>query len=146
MTDLAVRRATAALGLAGVEIAGYLTYVHYAGLHPICGISHGCETVQTSSYASLFGIPVAVLGGVTYVLILISLRLPDARGLLPRYVLTLVGFGFSAYLTYRELFTIHAICSWCVSSAVVFTLLAILGTARVLTVDRDRWSTAAESV
>jgi uncharacterized membrane protein len=145
MNDAILRRASACFGLAGVGIAGYLTYVHYAGLHPICGVSHGCETVQTSPYASLFGIPVALIGLITYVLILLSLRRPDERGLLSGYVLTLIGFGLSAYLTYREVFTIHAICSWCVSSAIVFTLLAILGTARVLSVERMPETAAPEA-
>ena len=62
MSDARLRRTSTGLGVAGVGIAGYLTYVHYAGLHPICGISHGCETVQTSVYSNLFGIPVALLG------------------------------------------------------------------------------------
>jgi uncharacterized membrane protein len=145
MTDAILRRASAGLALAGVGIAGYLTYVHYAGLHPICGVSTGCETVQTSAYASLFGIPVALIGLITYVLILLTLRLPAERGLLSGYVLTLIGFGFSVYLTYREVFTIHAICSWCVSSAIVFTLLAILGTARVLSGERIPEATAPEA-
>jgi uncharacterized membrane protein len=87
--------------------------------------------VQTSSYASLLGIPVALVGLITYVLILIALRSSGDNALLAGYVLTLVGFGFSVYLTYREVFTIHAICSWSVSSAIVFTLLAVLGTLRV---------------
>ena len=131
MTDILLRRASVALCLAGVGIAGYLTYVHYAGLRPICGISHGCETVQTSSYASLVGIPVALLGLISYVLILITLRMRDERALLTGYGLTLIAFSFSVYLTYRELFTIHAICSWCVSSLIVFSLLAITGSVRV---------------
>lgn len=135
MTDTVLRRASETLALAGIGIAGYLTYVHCAGLHPICGISHGCETVQTSRYASLVGVPVAVLGLATYVLILISLRMRGERALLGGYALTLIGFGFSVYLTYREVFTIHAICTWCVSSAIVFTLLAIVGAVRVLRVD-----------
>jgi uncharacterized membrane protein len=135
MTDTVLRRTSEGLGFAGVGIAGYLTYVHYAGLHPICGISHGCETVQTSSYASLLGVPVALLGLITYILILVSLRMPGERALLGGYALTLVAFLFSAYLTYREVFTIHAICSWCVSSAIVFTLLAIVGSVRILRVD-----------
>ncbi len=93
--------------LPGVHpIAGYLTYVHYAGLHPVCAISHGCETVRRGEGALLAG-----------------------------YALTLVAFAFSLYLTYREIFTIHAICSWCVSSAIVLTLLAIVGTVRVLRFD-----------
>jgi uncharacterized membrane protein len=135
MTDTVLRRTSEALGLAGVGIAGYLTYVHYAGLHPICGISHGCETVQTSRYASLLGVPVALLGLITYVLILVSLRMRGERALLGGYALTLIAFLFSIYLTYREVFTIHAICSWCVSSAIVFTLMAIVGVVRVLRVD-----------
>jgi uncharacterized membrane protein len=134
MTDAALRRTSQLLSLAGVGIAGYLTYVHYAGLHPVCGISHGCETVQTSRYASLAGVPVALLGLITYVLVLVSLLMRGEGPLLGGYALTLVAFLFSAYLTYREVFTIHAICSWCVSSAIVFTLMAVLGTVRLLRV------------
>jgi hypothetical protein len=98
VTDILLRRASVALCLVGVGIAGYLTYVHYAGLRPICGISHGCETVQTSSYASLVGIPVALLGLITYVLILVTLCMGDERALMTGSVLTLIAFGFSAYL------------------------------------------------
>jgi uncharacterized membrane protein len=132
MSDRALRGVSQVLGAAGIGISGYLTYVHYAGLQPVCGISHGCETVQTSAYATLLGIPVALLGMITYVVIFISLRLRGERPLLISYALTLTAFAFSVYLTYRELFTIHAICSWCVSSAIVFTLLAIVGSRRVL--------------
>lgn len=132
MSGRLLRATSATLTLAGVGIAGYLTYVHYAGLHPVCGISHGCETVQTSSYASLAGVPVALLGLITYLLILITLRGKSDNALLTGYILTLIGFGFSLYLTYREVFTIHAICSWCVSSAIVFALLAVVQTIRTL--------------
>ena len=132
MTDGVLRRASVGLGFAGVGIAGYLTDVHYAGLKPACGISHGCETVQTSTYAYIAGIPVALLGLLTYGLILTVLLWPSERARFAAYFLTLIGFGFSAYLTYRELFTIHAICSWCVASAIVFTLLAVVGTLRAL--------------
>jgi uncharacterized membrane protein len=132
MTDTALRRTSDALALAGIGIAGYLTYVHYTGLRSICGISHGCETVQTSSYASLLGVPVALLGLISYVLIFVSLRLPGERPLLGGYALTLIAFAFSMYLTYREIVTIHAICTCCVSSTIVFTLLVIAGTLRVL--------------
>jgi uncharacterized membrane protein len=137
MTDVVLRRTSEALALAGVGVAGYLTYVHYAGLHPICGVSHGCETVQTSSYASLLGIPVALLGLISYVLVLASLRIRGETPLLGGYALTLIAFAFSVYLTYREVFTIHAICTWCVSSAIIFTLLAIVGAPRVLRVQPE---------
>lgn len=132
MTDTALRRISDGLCLLGVGIAGYLTYVHYAGLQPVCEIGHGCETVQTSRYANLLGIPVALLGLITYILILASLRARGERAQLTGYFLTIVAFAFSLYLTYRELFTIHAICTWCVSSAIVLTLLAIVSSWRVL--------------
>lgn len=119
--------------------------MHYAGLRPLCGISHGCETVQTSRYASLVGIPVALLGLISYVVILITLRMRDERALLTGHGLTFIAFGFSAYLTYREVFTIHAICSWCVSSAVVFSLLAVTGTIRVVRVGGGPVAAAAEA-
>jgi uncharacterized membrane protein len=132
VSDKALRGVSQVLCAAGIGISGYLTYVHYAGLRPVCGISHGCETVQTSVYAALLGVPVALLGLITYVVIFVSLCLRGERPLLTSYALTLIAFAFSVYLTYRELFTIHAICSWCVSSAIVFTMLAIVSSRRVL--------------
>ena len=136
MTDTGLRRVCGGLCVAGAGIAGYLTYVHYAGLQPICGVSHGCETVQTSRYASLLGVPVALLGLVSYILIFVSLHLRGNGPLLAGYALVLIAFAFSLYLTYREVFTIHAICSWCVSSAIVFALLASVETLRLRQIGR----------
>ncbi|HEX4282170.1 MAG TPA: vitamin K epoxide reductase family protein [Solirubrobacteraceae bacterium] len=145
MSRLPLRGVSTALTLGGVGIAGYLTYVHYAGLRPVCGISHGCETVQTSSYAYLAGVPVALLGLLTYLLILITVRRQSDNALVTGYVLSLIGFGFSLYLTYREVFTIHAICSWCVSSAIVFALLTVVQTIRVLGAGGPARSAAAQT-
>jgi hypothetical protein len=76
-----LRVATAVLAVIGIGIAGYLTYVHYAGINPICVAgSGGCEKVQTSKWADLGGIPVAVLGLAGYVCILGSLLLPEELG------------------------------------------------------------------
>ena len=131
--DRGLAAAIAALAAVGIAIAGYLTYVHYAGVDPICtGGGGGCHAVQSSSYAELAGIPVAVLGLAGYVAILASLRVPGERGALATALLALVGFGFSLYLTWLELFEIDAICQWCVGSAVVMTLLAALGVTRLL--------------
>ena len=129
------RRLTIAIGvltLIGLGIAGYLTYVHYEGLKVLCLSSGGCETVQSSTYAKLDGIPVPVLGLLGYISILFSLALRGDMGRLAGFGLALIGFGFSAYLTYRELFTIKAICQWCVGSAIVMTALMILTAIRVL--------------
>ena len=133
MTRRALRLATAVLALAGIGIAGYLTYVHYAGLDPVCvGGGGGCERVQSSRWAELAGVPVAVLGLGGYAAILASLTLPDEPGRTAAAFLALAGFGFSAWLTYVELFEIDAICQWCVASAVVMTALAAVSVARAL--------------
>jgi uncharacterized membrane protein len=124
------------LCLLGIGDAGYLVYVHYAKLTVLCPGGHGgvssCETVQSSPYAELSGVPVALLGLIGYIVILLSLPIPGDVGRMIGFGVALVGFGFSMYLTYRELFTIHAICEWCVGSAVVMTALTILTAARFL--------------
>jgi uncharacterized membrane protein len=128
-----LRRVTAVLALVGVAIAGYLTWVHYAGLEPVCvGGGGGCERVQSSRWAELAGVPVAALGLGGYIAILASLALPEEPGALAATFLTLVGVGFSGWLTYVEIAKIEAICQWCVASAVVMTALALVSVARVL--------------
>jgi uncharacterized membrane protein len=120
------------LSLIGIGVAGYLSYVHYAGLKVLCLSSGGCETVQASRYAKLDGVPVAVLGLAGYIGILGSLAIRGELGRIAGFAIALIGFGFSMYLTYRELFTIKAICQWCVSSAVIMTVLAILTAIRAV--------------
>jgi uncharacterized membrane protein len=138
VTDRLLRTAAGAIVLAGIGVAGYLTYVHYAGLQPFCaGGSHGCERVQSSSYARLGGLPVALLGLAGYVAIAVALAAPGERARLAAAALTIIGFGFSAYLTYLELFVIHAICQWCVASAVLLTILAVLTVWRLLIIDDE---------
>ena len=133
MSARGLRLATAGLALAGIAIAGYLTWVHYAGLDPVCvGGGGGCERVQSSRWAELAGVPVAVLGLAGYIAILGSLALPEAVGRQAAAFLALVGFGFSAWLTYVELFEIDAICQWCVASAVLMTVLALVSVARLV--------------
>jgi uncharacterized membrane protein len=130
--------AIAAVALVGVGIATYLVYVHYAGIQPFCVAGGGgCEKVQTSDFAKLAGIPVAVLGLAGYLAILGSLFVRGDIGRLAGAAIALSGFGFSMYLTYREIFTIKAICQWCVGSAVLMTLLAILTTVRLLKAEPD---------
>jgi uncharacterized membrane protein len=136
MSDRRLRVAALAIVVVGVGVAAYLTYVHYAGLKPFCaGGSGGCERVQSSSYAKLAGIPVAVLGLAGYVAIAVALSAGGERAQLAAAALAVTGFGFSAYLTYLELFVIHAICQWCVASAVLLTMLAALTVWRLLLTD-----------
>jgi len=104
------RQAIAVLALVGLFVALYL-WLHALGFGGAikCGASGGCETVQTSQWAVFLGFPVALYGVVGYLV-----------------VLGTAGVAFTAYLTYLELFVIHAICRWCVGSAVIITLLWIV--------------------
>jgi uncharacterized membrane protein len=121
------------LGVIGLGVASYLTYVHYSGIKPACSLGGSCEKVQTSAYSHLAGVPVALMGLIGYVTIMILLLAPQSETTrFATVAATTIGLGFSAYLTYRELFSIHAICEWCVSSAVIMTLLTALAVWRFL--------------
>jgi uncharacterized membrane protein len=127
-----LHRALVVLALVGVGIASYLTYVHYEGLSPICAVGHGCEKVQASRYAKVGGVPVPLIGLVGYIAILISLFVRGEVARLATAGMAIGGFAFSVYLTSLELFEIHAICQWCVGSAIVMTAIAVLATIRAL--------------
>jgi uncharacterized membrane protein len=133
MSARTLRITLLALTLIGLGVASYLTYVHYAGIKPACTAGESCTKVQTSQYSKLADVPVALIGLIGYVAILASLLAPENEtSRFAMVALTVVGFGFSAYLTGRELFSIHAICEWCVSSAVIMTLLTCLSIWRFL--------------
>ena len=137
MTDRRLRQLAIVLAVVGLGVAGYLTYVHYEGIQPVCGLGGDCEKVQTSEWSDLAGVPVALLGLIGYAAILATLLVEREEALIAGALVALVGFGFSAYLTYRELFSIDAICPWCVASAVIMTLLAIVMTARLVRAPTD---------
>jgi uncharacterized membrane protein len=145
-----LRIAMTVIATIGLGVASYLTYIHYSGAQILCVAGDPCKTVQTSVYSKLAGVPVALIGLIGYVLILVSLLIPEREETrLATLAFTAVGFGFSCYLTGRELFSIHAICPWCVSSAVMMTLLLILSVWRFLTggstASRPPGAAAAES-
>src|SRR6202050_1759831 len=121
--------------LAGLGIASYLTFIHYSGIKVICTAGESCTKVETSVYSELAGVPVALLGLLGYSAILGLLLAPEHETTrFAMTALTLVGFAFSAYLTYRELYSIHAICEWCASSAAILTVMTPLSVWRVLRV------------
>lgn len=121
------------LSTVGLGVASYLTYVHFAGIKPVCSAGGSCLKVQTSVYSKLAGVPVALMGLIGYIGVLGSLLAPENETTrFATLVFTIAGFGFSAYLTYRELFSIHAICEWCASSAGIMTILMLLAIWRFL--------------
>jgi len=120
----------ATISLLGIAVATYVAITEFGGGTPVCiAGGHGCETVAHSRYAHLAGINIAAIGIFGYVLLLAAAGLGGDPGRTVGLVLALVGFGYSAYLTYLELFTINAICQWCVASAVLMTvMLAVCST------------------
>lgn len=121
------------LAVLGLGVSLYLAYVEIGHVEAVCGPVGECNIVQTSQYASILGIPVAVLGVLNYVAILAlwavqSLSTGRWADLAGRalIVLTIIGVLFSVYLTLLELFVIRAVCAWCLSSAVITTLIMLL--------------------
>jgi uncharacterized membrane protein len=131
-----LRRAMMVLSIIGLGVAIYLTYVHYSGTKPACTAGESCLKVQTSQWSKVGGVPVALIGLIGYIGITVSVFAPDREETrLATLGMTLIGFLFSGYLTYRELFSIHAICEWCASSAVIMTILFICSVVRFVATD-----------
>ena len=111
--------------------ATYLTVKHYRGDGVRCSITSGCEEVLTSQYATFFDIPVALLGGLFYLtlLILSIVYLDTRRDSVIKFAsyITIVGFGVSTYFVYLQMFIIEAFCQFCLLSALASTLLFIFG-------------------
>ncbi|GAB4410338.1 MAG: hypothetical protein Fur0044_04080 [Anaerolineae bacterium] len=125
------------LTMAGLGVSGYLMWGYTVpGATLSCGASSGCETVKNSIYANLAGIPLPLLGLVSYAALLVLLALQGqpvirGRGWVPYVALSIFGVSlagvlYSAYLTYIELFVIDAICRWCVASAIIMVAIFVL--------------------
>jgi uncharacterized membrane protein len=141
------------LALIGMGIAGYLAYIETQAVQAFCGPVGDCNAVQSSPYAKLFGIlPIGVLGVAGYVGILaawIAGRVKGGRfkenASLAISGMALFGTLFSIYLTYLEPFVIRAVCIWCLSSAVIITLLLVLSVKPGLHLS-NKWSPAKKGI
>jgi uncharacterized membrane protein len=107
--------------------ATYLTVQHFVNFALPCNITHGCDIVTKSAYSDIGGIPVALLGAIYYAVILLSTYLLlefDRRDLLKWIAAaTAGGFLFSGWFVYVQLFLLHAICQYCMLSAITSTTL-----------------------
>jgi uncharacterized membrane protein len=124
----------ATLALVGLLVALYLWLWKIGVLGVLACGDGGCETVQLSPYAELFGIPVALFGVLGYLAILAlglaGVQAPLAARRWPTTGLVLLaamGVAFTGYLTYLEASVIHAWCRWCIVSAAI--IAAIFGVA-----------------
>lgn len=117
----------------GIYVAGYLVTKRFTGGSLACTRWAQCDVVNNSVYSQILGIPVSVVGLAGYVLLLgvalVGLWADEGtrrRMLLLGFLLSLGGVGFSLYLTYLEVYVIEALCAWCLASAVIITLLALV--------------------
>lgn len=117
----------------GIGVAAYIAIAESGGGSPVCVAGgHGCQTVAESSYSHLLGVNIAVFGIFGYAMLLGCALLRGDVARMGGFAIALVGFGYSLYLTYLELFTIEAICQWCIASAVLMTLLFATNSLRML--------------
>jgi len=141
---------TAVLSLLGLLISLYLWFWKLGLMGPMVCVTGGCETVQTSEYAVLFGVPVALMGVVgfaaTLAVSLVGLQGGWAERSEPTLALLGMSVGgvcFAAYLTYVEAVKIHAWCQWCVICALLIVGIFVTSLAALLA--RRKESTAARS-
>lgn len=122
------------LSLAGIVLASYLTYAHINTNALVCGLGD-CQSVQASEFATIGPIPVAALGLLMYAVAFVCSLAVRWTPLWSVPVWTvafatcLAGSVYAAYLTWIEVAVIHAVCQWCVASALLTVVLtAVLAT------------------
>jgi uncharacterized membrane protein len=127
-----------ALACLGVLDATYLLIYKLSGNNNMCLGNGGCHDVNFSSYSEIGGIPVSVYGLFAF-LAIAAIHLLEPRykivkenGSLAIFGISLAGVAFSVYLTWLEIYVIHAICPFCVASAVIITLIFILALIRLI--------------
>jgi uncharacterized membrane protein len=120
----------ATLALAGIFVSLYLLLYKLGIIGELSCSVGSCETVNTSKWATFLGLPVAAWGVAWYVVMFVlaigttAEKYADSPSASTMLLLVAAsGFLFSAWLTYLELFRIHAICQWCVISAIIVTFI-----------------------
>ncbi|HEY5939308.1 MAG TPA: vitamin K epoxide reductase family protein [Gemmatimonadales bacterium] len=137
----------ALLSLAGLFLSAYLYLYKIGRIGSLACGTGGCETVQLSPWSSIAGVEVALIGVLGYAGLLALTLAALQPGLVGRRwpanllaALSGVGVLFTVYLTYIELFVIHAICRWCVASAFVILAIFIVALLDLRRLPRDRTS------
>jgi uncharacterized membrane protein len=125
------------LAVLGLLDAIYLSWIKLSNSYVSCGPIGDCKSVQSSPYAEIGGIPIAILGVIGFLFIIIFLFIENRASkysdaaLYLVFSLSLAGTLYSGYLTYLEIAVIHAICPYCVVSAIALMLLFALSVSRL---------------
>ena len=127
------RMLMALVALIGVFLSLYLTMFKLGYIGTLACGSGSCETVQLSKWGDFLGVPVAAWGVGYYAIVLglafagVQVRY-ESSARLTNWLVYVTGAGllFSLWLTYLELFVIHALCRWCLGSAAMTLVLFLL--------------------
>jgi uncharacterized membrane protein len=130
MSERTLRLVSAALAAVGVAIAAYLLYVRQTGSALVCSTG-GCETVQSSAYAEVLGVPVAALALVGFAGLFVAALARGEWARLSHATLALSACLFGAYLLYIQLVVIEATCEWCLVTDLLTTGIAALALLRL---------------
>jgi uncharacterized membrane protein len=135
VSERATRVAIGVVAVAGAAISGYLLDVRLSGGRLAC-TNGGCETVQSSRYSEIVGVPVAALGLVAYLALIATAVVRGALAAAAGTAIAIAGAVFGAYLLVVQLAVIGAVCEWCVASDALISLLAALALLRIRAVAR----------
>ena len=132
-------RASIVITLIGLAVSIYMTIYKLTGNETMCIGSGDCNIVNNSPYADVYGIPVAAFGVGGYLAILAVLILEKKGGAffkqnatMVNFGLGLIGFLFTVYLIYLEIFVIKALCPFCLASQIAMTILFIILVIRLV--------------
>ncbi|MGH3020196.1 MAG: vitamin K epoxide reductase family protein [Gaiellaceae bacterium] len=130
MSDRLLRVSLGLLALAGAAFSGYLVWARGTGAELACSTG-GCETVQSSAYAELLGVPVAALGLAAYLLVGATALGTGAAARAVGASVALAALLFASYLLVIQLVVLDAVCDWCLASDAITGLLTAVALLRL---------------
>jgi uncharacterized membrane protein len=136
--DKRLYKASLVLAVIGILVSVYMTIYKITSDNRMCLGSGDCSTVNSSKYAAIYGIPVALVGMGGYAAILLLHLLENRNNLMRRnatlfiFGLALTGFLFTVYLVYVEVALLKALCPFCVTSQIVMTIIFIISVVRLV--------------
>jgi len=137
-SDAKIRLSLIVLSIIGLLDSAYLAYIKLADATAACAEIGDCDAVNSSQYAEIGGIPIALLGAGAYVAMIFLVIMEKKgdfwrdQGPLLVFMFSLIGVLYSAYLTYIEIWVLYAVCPYCVLSAIVLVLMLGLSVYRFL--------------
>lgn len=135
-TDRRLKLAIRLAILPGFVAATYLTYTKLAHVEPVCGTG-GCAVINNSDWSEVAGVPVTLIGMITYLLMFASTFLASDLGKIGGAFLAVTGAAFSVFLQYEALIVLERTCPWCLTSAAAMLILSVLTVTRLLRIPSD---------